>query len=413
MCLALDGHQETDITSSESSSPNAYRWFLFGTGCWFAAWGMNGVVFAWLVVEVLDAPPRWVGIAQTSSMIPAFALLLVGGAVADRGDPRRMLRAIHGLAVLPILALAAVTEIGAVTLPILLVYGAAFGTLQAFVMPARDAILPRVAGADLMRAVAGLTIFQFAGQALGNVLAGAADRVGLLAVFAAQAVIVGLGALGARGAPGGPPRGEAADARSALHDIAEGLRTVARTPELRAPVSLVAAVGVLFIGPFMVVFPLLVADVYGGGSARLGIVMMMFPLGAITGSLAIRAKGGIARKGRALLFALAGGALSLLVLSVGLPWPGFVFGTWVWGLCGSVFINTSRTLAQQAAPDAQRGRVLAAYQLGFVGSSPVGALLSGAIVESLGTLMTLALFGATMAALIGVVASVSSVSKMR
>ena len=115
-------------------------------------------------------------------------------------------------------------------------------------------------------------------------------------------------------------------------------------------------------GPFLVVFPILVSQIYGGGSGRLGIVLMMFPLGTIAGSLVIRGIGGIRRKGRALLFALAGGAATLCVLSFGLPFPLFVLGTLVWGLAGSVFINTSRTMAQAAAPSDQRGRVLAAYR---------------------------------------------------
>ena len=374
---------------------------------------MNAVVFTWLVVEVLEAPPRLVGLAQTSSMVPALALLLVGGAVADRGDARRMLRGVHLAAALPILGLGLAWWSGVVSFPVLLVYGATLGTLQAFVMPARDAILPRVAGPDLMRAVAGLTICQFAGQALGNRLAGTADSVGLGAVLAAQAAIVVLGALGTRGAPDAAPRSTATSESSALQDIAEGVRTVLHTPALRVPVGLVAAVGVLFIGPFMVIFPILVADVYGGGSERLGTVTMMFPLGTIVGSLVIQWRGGIGRKGLALLLALTGGAVSLLVLSTGLSYAGFVFGTWVWGLCGSVFINTSRTLAQEAAPEAQRGRVLAAYQLGFVGSSPFGALLSGVLAEAVGPTFTLAFCGGAMLTLIAVIASVSSVVRLR
>ena len=373
---------------------------------------MNAVVFAWLVVEVLEAPPRWVGVAQTSTMLPAFAFLLLGGAAADRLDPRRILVIVHLATALPILALAAATSFVEVSIPLLLAYGVTLGTLQAFVMPARDAILPRVAGPDLMHAVAGLTIFQFGGQALGNAIAGSADRIGLFGVLGIQAAVVAFGALGARSAPDGPPRTPEHARRSALHDIAEGLRTVAQTPNLRVPVALVAAVGVFFIGPFLVVFPLLVSNVYGGGSGRMGLVLMMFPIGTIGGSLVIRATGGIRRKGRALLLSLGSGAATLCVLALGLPFPLFVAGTLVWGLGGAVFINTSRTLAQQAAPPDQRGRVLAAYQTGFVGSGPIGALLAGIVTEEIGALATLGSFGLAMAVLVSGTALLSSTSKM-
>lgn len=374
---------------------------------------MNGVIFAWLVVEVLEAPPRWVGVAQTASMLPAFAFLLVGGAFADRGEPRRMLPLLHLAATLPIAGLAWAITTDRLSLPLLLGYGACLGTIQAFVMPARDALLSRVAGPDLMRAVAGMTIFQFGGQAMGSLLAGQADRVGLLAILGLQACVVALGACGALGAP--DPTADAAPgrARSALHDIAEGLRTVWRTPALRIPISLVAAVGMFFIGPFLVVFPLLVSQVYGGGTERLGLVLMMFPLGAISGSIALRLRGGIDHKGAALLASLAVGAGTLLVLAIGLPFPAFVFGTFVWGLAGAVFINMSRTLTQQAAPEAQRGRVLAAYQVGFVGSSPVGALVAGLVIESIGPLATLAGFGATMLLLVAATTLLSRARTLR
>ncbi len=376
------------------------------------SWGMNSVIFAWLVVDVLEAPPRWVGIAQSSTMLPSLALLLIGGAAADRLDPRRTVALLHLVAALPILGLAAIFAFGSISMPILLAYGATLGTLQAFVIPARDAVLPRVAGPDLMRAIAALTIFQFGGQASGAFLAGSAESVGLVAVLCFQAVIVSLGAFGSRGAPAIPARTPEQLQRSALHDIAEGLATVARTPKLRIPVSLVGAVGIFFIGPFMVTFPLIVSELYGGGSARLGLVLMTFPIGAITGSFVIRAVGGIRRKGLALIIALACGAMMLCVLSLGLPFPLFVLGTLVWGLAGSVFINTSRTMAQEAAPLEQRGRVLAAYQLGFAGASPIGALLAGVVAERIGALDTLLAAGLAMLALLSLTALLTSTARI-
>jgi MFS family permease len=376
------------------------------------SWGMNAVIFAWLVVEVLEAPPRWVGIAQSSTMLPALALLLVGGAAADRLDPRRTIVVLHLAAALPILGLATIAGSDTISIPLLLAYGATLGTLQAFVIPARDAVLPRVAGPDLMRAVAALTIFQFGGQAAGSLVAGSADFIGLAAVLGLQALIVSLGALGTRGAPSAPQRSAEQLERSALHDIMEGLGTVARTPNLRVPVSMVAAVGIFFIGPFLVTFPLIVSESYGGGSARFGIVQMMFPLGTIVGSFVLRAIGGIRRKGLALLLSLAGGALTLCVLSQGLPFPLFVFGTLVWGLCGSVFINTSRTMAQEAAPADQRGRVLSAYQLGFAGASPVGAMLAGLVTERIGALDTLLTAGLAMLTLLAITALTTTTARM-
>ncbi|MAE95111.1 MAG: hypothetical protein CL910_10660 [Deltaproteobacteria bacterium] len=388
-------------------------WFTGGVASWFTAWGMNALVFSWLVVGVLEAEARYVGIAQTSTMLPSLVLLLWGGALADRLDPRRVLVALHLLATLPILALSSLIAGGGLTLGILLAYGATLGTFQAFVMPARDALLSRVSGPDMMRAVTLMTMFQFGGQAAGTLLAGFGQPFGIELVLAVQAGILAAGAYATLRVAEGPARPRSEAPGSALAQIREGVATVARTPNLRVPVFLVTLVGILFIGPYLVVFPLLVRDLYHGGARELSFALMTFPIGTIVGSLAIRARGGIGRKGLALLLALAAGATTQLVMSLGLPFPAFIAAGLVWGLGGAVFINSSRTLVQEAAPAEARGRVLAAYQVGFVGGGPVGTLLAGALAESLGPLATLAAGGGAMLLSVLAVAAVSDARRMR
>ena len=81
--------------------------------------------------------------------------------------------------------------------------------------------------------------------------------------------------------------------------------------------------------------------------------------------------------------------------------------TLTWGLCGSVFINCSRTLFQEASPSDQRARVLAIYQLGFMGAGPIGALLAGALSAEIGTLGALRVFAAAMFVVVSLVAAVA------
>jgi hypothetical protein len=288
--------------------PGAYRWFTAGVASWFGAFGMQQVLFSWLVVGELHAEPRWVGIAQTSSMIPSLLLLLVGGAAAERSDTRRLLIGLHALAALPVIALCAAVASGRLSLGVLLLYGLGMGAVQAFAMPARDTLLSRVAGADLMHAVAGMTAVQFGAQAAGALTAGAARAIGSAPMLALQAAVLLSGSLFAARVPAAPPPPRISARRSGLREVTAGLPVVARTPELRWPLALVTSVGIFFVGPFLVIFPLLVRDAYGGDAFDLSLVLMLFPLGTIAGSLFIRARGGIRRKGRAALLALTFGA---------------------------------------------------------------------------------------------------------
>ena len=81
---------------------------------------------------------------------------------------------------------------------------------------------------------------------------------------------------------------------------------------------------------------------------------------------------------------MAGAAILQGSLGAGLPFWGFALATYGWGLGGAIFINGSRTIFQEHAPAAYRGRVLAAYQLGFTGGGPIGAFASGFVISGVG-----------------------------
>jgi len=404
--------EPTGETHAEQQQHRAFAWYSAGVGTWFGAWGMQQVLFSWIVVGELEASSEWVGIAQTSTMLPALFFLLAGGVLADRVDPRRMLIVLHLLAALPAFALATGSAMGALTLPGIIAYGLTIGTIQAFVMPARDTLLSRVAGPDMMRAVTTMTAAQFSAQAFGTLLAGAARWTGSATMLAIQGLVVASGSFFTRGIPPIEPRPAASARRAGLHDLADGLTQVVRTPNLRIPVSMVISVGVLFIGPFVVVFPLLVRDYYHGGVASLSLILMLFPAGTILGSFVLRYRG-IARKGRAALMALCAGALTQATIGLGVPFWGMVILTFLWGLAGSVFINCSRTLYQEAAPMEQRGRVLAVYQLGFIGGAPIGATLSGFLSGSFGLHSTLIAAAAAMGVMAVGLALFSQAREMR
>jgi MFS family permease len=123
-------------------------------------------------------------------------------------------------------------------------------------------------------------------------------------------------------------------------------------------------------------------------------------------------RGGIRRKGRALVLSIAVAAASVIGSGLGLPFPAVVAAGLVWGLAGAVFLNMGRTLFQERAPEAERARVLAVNHLGFMAAAPVGALLSGFVAAELGPRAALVAFGAGMLAMVGLVTLASDVVRM-
>ena len=375
---------------------------------WFAAWGIGSVVISWIGTKQLHLSGRPFSWIQMSPQLPPLLLLLLGGAIADRVDPRRLLQSVHWATIAPVAAFAAIVVASSATVPLLVGYGLCVGIGSAFASPPRDSLLSHVAGPNLMSAVTALTIAQFGGQALGSLGGGRAEALGIPAMLGLQGLLLAGGALAARGLP----RVERSAAPALPRAWLAGVASVVRTPALRVPVGLVTAIGTFFMGPFFVAFPLIVRDVYQGGANELGWILATFPLGTILGSLAIRARGGIARKGRAMLLAMTNGTLNLALLSLGLPYWGFLLCALIWGTGGAVFINSSRTLVQETAPPEQRGRILAVYQLGFVGSAPLGMLLTGFLCETFGPLGALRVCALGMALVIASVATFSSARRL-
>jgi MFS family permease len=375
---------------------------MLGVGSWFGSFGLHNVLFSTLLVVELQETALRVGAAQSAIMVPAVVLMLLGGMVADHGNRRRLLIGLHaaasGLAVLLALALAA----GWLSYPLLLAYAVGMGVLQAFVNPARDALLSDVAGPDLAQPVALMNLTQWGSQAAGALIAGASRLFGAGPFFFLQAAVLAVGSLAFAGVGRreSPPR-----ASLSLRQLTGGIREVVRTPDLLATWILACGVGVLLMGPFMVIFPLMVRDVYLRGAAEIAFVSTAFPLGTISGSFVVMRRGGVRNLMRSQWYALSTASVFLLTISFGLPFWGVLVGVYLWGCAGSVFMIAGRTLFQQRASQANRGRVLASYTMGLMGSAGlVGAPLSATLAGALGPRETLAVLASTMLLLVTCVA---------
>jgi MFS family permease len=373
-------------------APGGYRLFLAGAASWFGFWGCHMVIFQWLVVEILEGTPGQVGSAQMAVTLPSLLFILLGGATADRFDPTRLIVGIH-LATGALLAgLGVALSLGALSYPLLIVYAIAIGTLQAFGFPARDTLLSEVVRGSVSRAVAGTTLTQHGSQVVGSLVAGAASLVGAVPILVFQAVLVASGAAPLSRLPR-RPAGHHRDPLS-LSQLRAGIVEVLGSRILAPVWTLAIATGVFFVGPYLVLLPLLVRDVYGGGAAEMALLNAMFPLGSALGGFAIFLRGGLRRSGRALGLGQISASLSILVLAIGLPFAGSVVAVLAWGLSGALFINAGRTLFQSHATEANRARVLSVYTLGIMGGAPLGSILSGLLATPLGLHGTLALDGA-------------------
>jgi hypothetical protein len=147
-------------------------------------------------------------------------------------------------------------------------------------------------------------------------------------VLLAQALVVAAGAGLSRRIPTRPP----VPLRPAgAGEYLAGLRIVLASP-LRAVLALTCGIG--FSASYNVVLPVLVREVHGGDIRDVSLVMLTFPVGTILGCFVLLSRGGIRRKGRALVLSLALGAASVIASGLGLPFPAVVAAGLVWELAG-------------------------------------------------------------------------------
>lgn len=376
------------------------HYYLLGTGGWFLAFGIQGVMFAWLVTMVLRETPEMVGVAQMTLLLPGTLLILIGGTYADRFGGRRIVIGGQMLAACGPLLLLFLIWSDQLSYSGMLAYAILIGCGTAFVTPARDSLLNEIAEGRVQRTVMLASMVQFGGQMIGIMLAATADGVGAELLLAVQSLLLVLGAFAFVALP--PPRIVAALTRGPrmIHSLLEGAKTVFLSGSMRVIVVQNVAMAMFFMGAYIVTLPLLVREVFAGSAQDLALINGANSLGLVSTIFVLLRFGDVARPGRALILSQGIGALVLAAAGFASSFSIAVFVLFIWGMCGGIAMTMSRTIMQEQAPETQRGRVMSFYAFSFMGAGPLGAIVNGYLVEQMGPQNTLVVTGGAMAAVV-------------
>jgi MFS family permease len=381
---------------------------LVAISTWYAAFGMQSVVFVWLVTMLLREPAERVGLAQMTILLPGMLLILLAGAIADRVGLRRQALWSQLFAALTPLLLIYFLYHQALSFAVMICYALLMGLAQAFLTPARDGLLNHVAGDNVQRMVVLASLCQFGFQIIGYSLAGFADTVGPIYILSFQSLLLLMGcwALVALKEVGAPT--VAGDNKvSVLKDLREGAAAVMSNRLLRAVMVQNVAMGIFFMGSFIVAFPLVLREVFNGSSADLASLNAFNSLGLVLTIAMLLRIGHIARAGRALILAQFIGSIVLLFSGLVEQQAVFIFTIFLWGVCGGMAMPMSRTIMQQTAPPALRARVMSFYSFSFMGAGPIGALWAGYMADLFGPQLAIVISSMAMASLVLLMAFIS------
>ncbi|MCL4240127.1 MAG: MFS transporter [Dehalococcoidia bacterium] len=332
--------------------------------------------------------------ASRGSGMVVFSLL--GGAIADRADRKRVLLVCEslsfvahaGIAVLMLTEPLGEGSVGLVAFVTFLAAG-----IQSIDTPARSASVPAAAGREnIAAAIALLAISSQVTMPLSLPIAGIMNQVFAPgAVYAASlvawlAIIPLIMMLRLDGQPPPAARG------GTLRSIADGLAYTRAHRPILAIVSLVFVVQVIGMPVAAPLGPMFFIEVLGFNSAQVGLMGATWGLGSLSAGLII------ARQAH---LALRGGSLAFVAVFFGLAVVSFGYSRFIpltalsdYGM-GFAFTSTSlvaSTLIQHLVADEMRGRVLSFFPL-TIGIAQAATAIAGLAGQAIGLAVLLPLLG--------------------
>lgn len=364
-----------------------FKSYLGSTAFSGIAYAMQYLLISWLLIGVLLLPADRVGMIQAIMGIPGIFLMLWGGASADRTDPRSLLVRVYAVAPVLPLFLLVVDQGQWLNVWTVALWGLGMSVITSFSSPAQQAILNRVSGSDLQKGIAASTAVMFLVQMIGLSMAGQMDRFGLSTMLVIQGLCLAMGAVMIRRLSAQAP--VSAPQESALKIIMEGFRATYRDKVIFNVLVVNFVSSIFNAGAFMTVFPFIIKRIYDGDAMLLGIMMIVFYGGAMLSNLMMLRFMPFTQPGRWFLLLQLSRIIIVFLLWIEPDWWLLVLTIIAWGLNMGITSTIARTIVQESAEAAFRGRILSVFNLGLLGSAPIGALVLGWIIESFGTLNAL------------------------
>lgn len=348
--------------------------------------GIFGVALAWQALQ-LPSPAAALGVVLVVRSVTRVAVLLVGGALADRYQKRLLMLAGDVLQMAAVAVLAYLVAEGALQVWQLAIVAGVTGMGSGIFLASSSALVPELVteehfqSANSLRSSGMLLASDLVGPAVGGVLVAASGTATAFTIDAGTflASILALTLI--------RPRRALREQVSAtvFSDVREGFGYVIRTPWIWISLLAVGTVGnFASFGPLPVLIPLFVRDHLNAGADVLGFVFAGFGLGGVAGAIAM---GSIPVSLKSAAPAYLGWGSSALALG-GLAFaPNAAVAAALLGIAGfggQMAEVVWGTLLQKLVPGRLLGRVTSTDWLVSLSLQPLGVALAAPVVGWIG-----------------------------
>ena len=361
-----------------------FRCFWLGQSVSLIGTWMQATAQQWLVYS-LTKSAFLLGLLGVAQFGPMLLLSLVAGVFIDRYPKKRLLLATQFLLMFQAFLLAGLVWTEQVTYGHVLALAFLLGMVNTVDQPARQSFVPELVAAEHIRNAVNLN------SAIVNVarMVGPALAAYCMAEFGAGMafflnglsfipVLLGISSISTRTLENRPRP------QKIHREIWEGLEYVSRLAQLRVSILAMLAVST-FVMNYNVFAPLYADHILNAGVQGYGFVSSAIGVGALIGAVGVASFA----QGRPTLKLLISSGLTvsgtLIILgqinSLGLAVAVCIF----LGFFHILFITTANSLVQINAEGQYRGRVMSIYTLAFMGTTPIGNIFVGSVIEQVGT----------------------------
>lgn len=322
---------------------------------------MFAFTLGWLTFEITGSQAQ-LGLIHLCGFVPQFALTLLGGVLADRIDPRKLIGAAQINAAIVMIMVGVVTLLGIAQLWHLALGAFLWGLSAAMDEPARASFFPRLLPRPLLRSAVPLISMAFGSSRViapsiaGFLIAAAgAPATFLLCAATVSTMIAALFLVR-------PTHHAARPQGSLLENFGESLRYI-RANEAFAKAIAAALLNATLAMGFIHMLPVFAKDVLGVDSRGLGILAAAAGVGSLAGFISYAWL-----QSRLSPRSVIVGALTVYnVALIGLAfsdryWLSFC-AILVAGLCHGYFVTCVQVMLQTLVEDHYRGRVMSVFAL--------------------------------------------------
>jgi len=355
-----------------------FRLLFFGNAVSYVGRQLTVVAIPYQVY-LLTRSSLAVGLTGLATLGPLVVMSLIGGAVADAVDRRKLLLVNVVAQAATSVALAANASLDQPALWPLYVLGALNAGLWGIDLPTRNAMIPGMVSRDQFPAASALgqLVFQV-GQVAGPALAGVViSGIGLAAAYWIDAATYGTALAAILLIKPQPPAG--GGTKAGFASIWEGLSYLKGRRLLVS--TFLIDINAMVFGMPRALFPALGTGLFAGGATTVGLLFAAPGAGALLGALFTGWVGGVRRQGRVVVVSvlLWGAAIAGFGL---VPWlPLALLLLAVAGAADVVSAVFRNTILQQSVPDGLRGRLNSVHIAVVTGGPALGDAEAGAVAS--------------------------------